>query len=438
MDSYDVEYINEQDIRFIVWRYIDQLTGKMIIPDSAELSNLSKKILNVLEDFIEEAPATDFYEKYFSIPDDVDFYQVKGKLQWLAFGSYVLKNEFGREYTNQLRDMARESDDPARAIEMGYSLENDFLYSQACSYSCLTVAEWLAHLVKASPKVVEGLKKVHEFIPMNNVYEYQGKNEQYFLFRNIQVDKMINVSIKSYEHLDNVPIGTHCSFALVKWLGDWWGTGSFVGLPEALSMQEIENLQGSQQVPFFLNSKEIQEKIYELTQDGNESFLEFFGEPVKVFDNKQEMNEELNKYFYHQYKKARKKAGQPIEEPKKHDLSFSQFEGKKIALIYQPNVGLVFTSDTAIALELLPKANLTDVENRDLFNALVASPAHIIEYLFEKYPTEHIKFPALKSNFKVGKYIPFLHRYQECSDFINLPHLTLLDDGKPIKEINAT
>ncbi len=433
MESYDIEYINEQDIRFIIWRYIDQLTDQMLIPNYPALKDLSHKIFNILEGFIDDAPATDFYKKFFTIPDDIDFYQVKAKLQWLAFGSYILKDEFGKEYNNQLREFAQESPDPVRAIKFGYSFENNFLYSAASSYSFLKVADWLAALAKASPKVIEGIKNVCQYVPQANYYEYQGHNEEHFLFEHVQTGKPIKVSTKSYANLDNILIGAHCSFALVKWLDDWWGTGSFLGSEGPLPPQELKEEKSRMHVSFYLNSKENQEKIWEITQEGHDNFIEYFGAPFHIVNNERELNKAINELMTFQYKK-RKEMGKevPSEEPPEMNLALDRFHGQKIAMISDRKSGLAFTPETAKAVELLEKKTLTVQENEELFAGLLATQEHITQYLFDKYPTDHIKFPVSGSDFYVAKYIPFLHRYQECDTFKDYPQMTLVEDGKPI------
>ena len=92
-EQYDPGYINPEDISYLLWHFWGKWNDTFFAPDWELFTTLGRKIYDYLEPMLDNALGTDFYERFFTVKGDEDFFDVKERLKWFAEGSYLFATD---------------------------------------------------------------------------------------------------------------------------------------------------------------------------------------------------------------------------------------------------------------------------------------------------------------------------------------------------------
>ena len=443
LEDYDPEYLNPQDFAYLAWHFLSKAAHKSLLPEGDPIRMLGQYCYDLFEVQIEEAPdKSEFYQQWLTIDDQTPFFDVKARLDWMAFHNYLVAPEFERQIKTEITETMQERRslwqeiDPAKLL---YLLQDDFFYKRSSSWLAYTTPEWLAEVAHCPDPLRPAIRRLFERVTGHFLYE--GAEERYYHFRYIRTNQLFHVHRKSVDlKIERMQPGELGIFNLVNWCGDWWLSGTYMG-GITLSKEELAEMRINTQGAIFYGWTEAEQlKLRALTAEAEAVFLEFFGERLVFFANEKEMQAALKaQQLYHNDRKAihptpeseaRLDRYAAILEKSNTALGKGPFfeENQRIAVFFEPGTGVLMSPMLAEICKFLQKENISKREADELFYTFFkdCSPAQV-HYLLQKYSERNIRHPL--GQVDVAGNLEFWMRFYNPGDFREvLPNMTLLPE----------
>jgi hypothetical protein len=430
LTGYDPEYLNPQDLAYLIWHYLGKIgSERMQAPDNIRIIALADRLFQAFEDRIEAMYTTDFYEEFLTVPDDMNFFLMKEKLIWLAQKSYLVGVDFRYDSNARVQEMLEEAPPwmtPDYAGKLSYALMEDYLFVERSSFGALNVPEWFAGLARCSEGRREEIRKLR--YRHTGEYTYEGKEKHTYLFRHLFTDQVYRVRQDSVQKMKLEQRKNEVfTLSLLPWNGDWWISGVLMGMQK--SDAEIEAYRNK---PFTLGwmlpAGELQ-KLHEATDAMHEAFREFYGADLALFTSEQALSDSTQDYldFY-----SERKLGRPAAEARQSREEYARQHRKdepgaiKNVLQTEDDLGLFFAKGEGTlifpavqhTIELMQKSSLTPEENLDLFQNLTTGYKPVFaEYLLNHYPAKNLRIPAPQSRINALENIPYFWRFHHPQEF---------------------
>ncbi len=440
MNDYEEDYINYQDLAFLIWYFMNYHNDRLFAPDMFEIILLAELFFNFMEDKIDDAPESDFYETYFKIPDDANFFDVKSKLQWLALGAYIPGFEFSMDLQDNVQNFGKEyieeEEDEEKAMmmyqympKMIYAMQDDFLYKKRSSLSAFSTLEWFADLVECSDAMRQQILDLEKRIL--GQFLFQRKDEKYYYLKNLHTDRIFKVNIESVSLSKEIQKENYLVTCTIHpWNDEWWVSGTAMG-GQAISEQVITKAKKDlQSIPFYAYPEKVQNQLRKQTQEQYEAFIEIYGAPFKIYPDMRQAQASIQKVFDYLNKKrenpkddsTKKKEHQEYrkESDATWEQHFKESGNPPAAAIAVPDIGNAFSPFVAWAINALHSpVPLSEEDSDDLFRGMAEDcHPHTVNFILENYPTDRIKFP-LPTHIDVVKWMPFFSRYYNPSEHGN-------------------
>ncbi|MCB9292996.1 MAG: DUF3843 family protein [Lewinellaceae bacterium] len=430
-EDYDPDYINPEDISYLLWHFFSKWNNTFFAPDFPMFSVLGQKIYSYLEPLLDDALATEFYEGFFTVRGDEDFFDVKERLKWFAEGSYLFAADLYFDRKEKLVQ-AIENDDPGFwADDPGkylYMIMEEYIYRRRCSFSALTAPEFFARVCRCTEPVrqdIAGLKERHF-----STFLCKSSEERHFIFESIQTGREYRVRKDSIQQSRSLNIEDSIGFiALVPWQGQWWMTGAagFFDRTEKI----IRSLRKEMINSPFLRTEEQLQKAKDAVENQYQVFVEYFGAPLVAFATRRAANEEMRRYLKTVREKALEKfpdARENASPPLEGDFIGDVVETGGIGIFYNRQEGMTIFGGINNTIKYLEQEEpLGQEEVGELFEAMTNYNPAVVEYLLGNYPTHNIRVPITGCKTDLLKHIWFVNRFEHPDDFGEIfPRITLI------------
>ncbi len=437
LHDYDLEAINVEDIAYLIWHYSCRQTDKIISPNSPALHTIGVKLVNMFENALDDAPGTDFYDKYLVIPDDIYYFKLKAKLYWMAFQNYLTGPEFKQALADQIEELQTEKDGLLSQFQdlskLVYALQDDYLYKKSSSFLAFTMPEWLAEVAQCPEPLRADIRGLFQRVMGEFVFEKETAAA--YQFRHAYTKRLFQVKPESVT-LKGIAPGATVYTSLIDWKGAWWVTGTLASLGDATSApKKPKDTFNPSLTPFYAYSTEQQQILRETAADMESAFLEFFGSRLVFFKNQKDVQAAMQAEsdYYNESKTKVGKWAKP--SPKLRDKFAKQLElalkdvyqGQGLGLFFEPGVGTLISPLLSTLVYSLQQENPTPKEINNTFITLFreCSPA-IRQYLLEQYGSKNLQFPV-KTFFNLTTHLDFLSRYYNPGAYREaLPNNTLM------------
>ncbi len=437
LKDYDPEAINPEDIAYLCWHYCSKAANKFISPDSPGLMSLGYLLLEKWDKALDEAPGTDFYEEFLSIDANIQFFDLKFKLNWMALKNYLIGPEFNALLNEEIADLLEKRkellemySDPNKLL---YTLQDDFLYKKSSSYLAFTAPDWLAEVVKCPDRLRADIRRL--FQRVLGEFDYEGKEGAFYLFRHQNTKRLFKVRQESVD-LKGIKPTDIVYTTLVNWQGEWWVTGTVAVYGSSGAKQKnADKLPTPGSNSFYAWSASDQQIMRETAADLEAVFLEFFGDRMVLFKNDLEVQQALKKQtdYYNQTKsKGVSKTRLDPNQQKQFEEQTAQMLKEMnrpggIALFFEPGEGTYISPVLPGIVKFLAQEEITDEQARALFFTLFneCSPA-TVRYLLKKYGSRNLRLPG-KTGIAILPHLEFLMRFYNPGDFREvLPNNSLM------------
>ena len=452
LSDYDETYINIEDTAFLIWHYITKYSPEeyIINPDHDMIMAVSENIFNHFEDVMEQAPAIDYYEQFFNIKDDEDYFVFKTKMKWFSTESYLIGVDLGRKLKETqaelMAEMKKTKFNAGHYDIVLYSLIEKYLYQKRSSFSALNAPEWFAKMAKCSDTRRQEILDLTYWIDGKFfMTERQGKH---FVFEHILTKTEYRALISSFKNNKDLHPSktTALNMHLIRWHSEYLLSGMMYS--EKMTNISIKQYKSSPlETPWILPEKTI-EQMREDTDRMYEGFIEFFDSPLMVFDSSAQLDKANADFldFYRQ-KVISKQDNFTEEDAEKRSKKFREINKKDeashfqetlvqkgmandVGLFFIKNVGTYICDDIKETIKGLKAKSLTGQETADLFVTFTNGyTPTLCDYLLEQYGSKNLTLPTQRNEMNIVKYLPFYWRMNSPEEFDrSYPLLTMVSE----------
>ena len=432
LTDYDTDYINEADLAFLIWKYITNFyPTRTWAPDHPYIMEMAQDAFLILEETIDDAPATAFYEDYLTVKATDDFFLLKEKLGWFSISSYLL----GAELAPKLQDTIDENImtyPPEHISKMIYMLSEPYTFSVRSSFSALNTAEWFAEVARCSPEVKDAIRQTQQG-HTGNYQLVDDTNKIYYVFRHEQTDRLYRVRRDSLFGGKPLPGSATKSdlmaMNLRKWHNDWWLSGILISVP--INEDQRKAYQDKLVRDAWLYDDDKLASVREAEVGQERAFLACFGSPLAIFQNEKEYMAAADRLMEvsNQMNMKHDVVLPPGHEAKMQRRSEQFKEGnrlppefrkaKDVSMFYRSGVGsMIFTNVKADAIDILTASAPTEKQRKELFEFMAISMnPDLGRYLLDTYGTHNFRYPIEASRVNAVRDIEFLWRFYSPDEF---------------------
>jgi hypothetical protein len=360
LEEYDTDYLNPQDFTYLIWHFLCKTTNRLFAPDFPVILEMGNEIYDLLEEKIDEAPVTGFYDAFFDIKDDIHFFELKTRLKWFTFQSYALGGEFQIGIQKNVEEFLEDRDIPREQIgSYIYALEEDFIYKHRSGFSALSTLEWFAGVAQASEDTKAAILHLGQRVMSQFLYEKEDKDNWYYkeiyTFRIFPI-KRESVNITSEARKERMAQ----LLSIVNWKGDWWVTGAALGYPRPSDAKIRDQRKDFASTPYYAYSEDIQASLVEQVAESERLFNIYYKGPIAFFDDKSALQKSMRDFnaYFNKNSRLRKLSDEEIEkiEAEKVNPTLDDFDfddSKSLALIFLPKLGNVIDSNMSKVISLI-------------------------------------------------------------------------------------
>ncbi|NOZ48276.1 MAG: DUF3843 family protein [Chlorobi bacterium] len=416
-EYYDDE-INEQDIAFLIWYFLNTIQEKKFIsPYNSFIKIIASEVMQILEEEYEFAPENNFLKQFYQLDNnEKDYYVARHYLDTIFFNTYLFYPDTAVKLQVLEKEILEEKDENVM-MYLNDSRDN-FLIKKATRLLALKAKEWGAHILGLKHPLSIDLLSMSQKI--SGYFLYKGQDESDIFLEHIATGKDFKLTKKSYDYYTELnEIDCIIYIGIVQWKNQWWFSGvNFITEFDAdLILDERNSAESRMQVNFLDHQKE---KTSELLKQQLDAFLSFNnGSPI-AFMRSDKIDEFTKKYtdFFNNTLNLTKKQKQEAEKRARKNGYFNNeddnidfSERSKTALFFfNPNSGgeIALEINSAFPLKNNPFFDVKKSENDIKF--LLMSEELSTELAMYCIDNCSDKLPFL--NNEIGK------RYLEDIDFL--------------------
>ncbi len=438
MEDYEADYLNPQDVSYLIWHWMSKINETKIYgPDALTLLEMGDAIYEIIEPMIDDAPVNPFYKTYFSIPDDIGFFDLRVKIQWMGESCYLPGGaELIFRLKTKILDLQKNSPEFFEKMpfdKLLHSIGSEFFFKQRTSFSALSTLEWFAGVIQASDQMKAAILKLSECL--HSMFIYEGNDKDHWIYRQLQTNKQYRIARQSMTVEKDTPPGEIHMLQLVPWKGIWWLSGTMSSWGAASDDDQLQRARMDISViPFHLYDEPTKEKLRRDTDESQQMFDDYFGGPMAHFKDEESMQKAIDEFmdYCNQQKvtdkqKAKKSKERYDELKKKHrsphdqsDVNLIEWDKQKgLTLFFIPGVGNIVSQHILPLIELMEKPHPTEGDKLSLFLTLLGEATHpsTTRYLMDYYPLRNLAFPIEVSEIDVHQHVEFFMRFLDPDSF---------------------
>jgi hypothetical protein len=438
-DDYENEYINWQDIAYLIWHYVTKWYDERIhSADYRPFVESGKEIFELLEQYIDESPASSHYEKLFTIKANSDFFDFKTTLNWFSTEAYTMGIEFGNNINNQLESLSvKEKLTPNFGVLI-YQFKEDYLYRKRSSFGALNATEWLALVCRCSEDKKQEIRELSERHSKHFVSE-GSESKDFLKFRHYVTEKEYLVFKDSFQKsISKIKQGDICEMYLVKWDKKWWLSGAMISYPQNSSERNLKDVKMKQ----IENQWILDEKALSVNRqtaiDLEKAFIQLYGSRLKLCRSVEELQAILNdiseqsaknKGNYDEFKERKEDRNPSIANTITASLKKEFGNNTDLAVFYLEGQGTQMMVGAKETIDALKAKNLPLEDSVELFISLSNGYApQVAQYFLENYPTKNVKIPG-SSQINALKNMPYFWRFNSPAEYDKIyPLYTTIND----------
>lgn len=421
-DPYDDSYINSADLQFLIWGfYVRNFTGYALAPQFEYFYLLSENIFNMLDEEVEKGMATGFFEDYFNIQPEEDFYEVKEKLNWFVMESYILGFEYRFRLGQQFLKEQQKNQDPSYLNVVHRAIIEELLFRTPSQWSAMMPLDWIASFSKSEQIIKENLKKLKK--QHTGKYKLLSKEDKSFRFQHLynqQEYAVLKSSLLAFSDASIFEVDHIYQAHFAQWQDDWYLNGFIYDIKEKETDESIKKYQDKGDESLFLFDDKYRSETKSRNQQLEDAFKETFGDVLTFFDDGQKMHQGVVEFLKNYNEKYAKKDFKEEEEiPDKYK------QLQDIALYFNKNIGYEIAERAQEFIDTAQKEEITEEEAQFLVKYIIfsnLSPQFLLE-LNQRYDLKKVP-EAMKSLFDLKRELPFFLRFYKPYFFAKF------DDGE--------
>ena len=430
--------INEQDIAFLVWYFLNTIREeKFISPYNEFIEDIASDVMDIFDEEYEYAPENETLKAYYRVvPAETDFYIVRNCIDNILFKSYL--------FCTDTRFRLLESEEELLEGEFNIHNENmllylnenrdSFLHSRCTRLLSMKGKEWAAEVLGKSHPLYADLYNMSQKIL--GFFLYKGQNDTHITLEHIASEKKFLLTKKSFDHHNQLKkVDTIVFMGLVQWREEWWFSGIYTQqeFNRELVQEEKKSTKSKAAVAFLDHAQNAPEFL----QKQEKAFLEFNNNAPIAFLPAEKIESFLNDYlaYYNaslnlsaeereaSTKRAKEKGYSLEEEEENKDLLDTEEPG---LVFFNPESGCEIAVGINSAFPAKENPYYQEDESEDAVFRLFMSEdfsKELAMYCIDNYKDE-LPFFKEETGRKYLEDIDFLLRFWKKENYHAVPSVT--------------
>lgn len=265
LDEYTEEEINQQDVRFLIWYFINTVQEEnFIAPFNDFIVELSEKVSDVFVKAWVYAPKNEYLKSFYQIDkDEKDFYVARNLINTILFNTYL----FYPDTLLKLKVLDIETLEDRKSDDniMVFLNENrdSTLHNIHTRLLSLKGKEWAAEILGNDHLLSKSFFSLTQRI--RGFFLYKGQDDYNIFIEHIASGKKFELTKKSFDQSASLStVDTIIFMGIVKWKDEWWFSGVYFQQPfhSDLILDEKNSLESRMAVNFLdHHKKEIEDHL---------------------------------------------------------------------------------------------------------------------------------------------------------------------------------
>lgn len=265
LDEYTEEEINQQDVRFLIWYFINTVQEEnFIAPFNDFIVKLSEKVSDVFVKAWVYAPKNEYLKSFYQIDEDEkDFYVARNLINTILFNTYL----FYPDTLLKLKVLDIETFEDRKSDDniMVFLNENrdSTLHNIHTRLLSLKGKEWAAEILGNDHLLSKSFFSLTQRI--RGFFLYKGQDDYNIFIEHIASGKKFELTKKSFDQSASLStVDTIIFMGIVKWKDEWWFSGVYFQQPfhSDLILDEKNSLESRMAVNFLdHHKKEIEDHL---------------------------------------------------------------------------------------------------------------------------------------------------------------------------------
>lgn len=227
-ENYFDDEINYDDIRFLMWHYLQQKKDKSFInPDNEGITLITDDVYTLFDDEYETAPENDRMQALFNTENKFTSYtSFQEILQWFHYNSYL--NVFnGEDVSREMTKMINRGELLDKLSVIRYAITEEYMYQKKNALLASTSLDWLCRIVGEKSPLYSLFSTVKRRKQDN--YLYRREDELAIYVSDIRTNEEYRIVKRSMGKQEKfTPDKSVISTPIVYYGGEWWMTGVMV------------------------------------------------------------------------------------------------------------------------------------------------------------------------------------------------------------------
>lgn len=277
LDDYYEDEINVQDVKFLIWFYMDlDNSREFILPMNPLISETAKNVISVLDDAWEYAPENLQLKSFYEIDGkENDYYAARLIIDNILFRTYL----FYPDTICKLMDHElliideHKNSNPDYAISLLNENRDQILQSNYTRLLSLKGKIWVAELLTEQHQLSQHYRDISQKI--SGYFFYKGQDQNDLTIEHIASSKVFKITKKSFEFSHELTvIDTIVFMGIVKWKNEWWFSGMYFSqrFNADIVLDEKNSIQSRSSVSFLDHEQNNFDKLLKLQSD---AFLDY-------------------------------------------------------------------------------------------------------------------------------------------------------------------
>lgn len=417
-EHYIDEEINEEDIAFLIWYYLNTIQGeKFIEPYTSLFSNIAAQIMDILDEDYEFAPENTVLKNMYSFDasnfDKTDeFYKTREFLQSIFFESYLFYPDVKRRLDQDVYDTLMDNPEKETHLKRGYMREVTELYTfnKVSALLALNAKDWVKAVLGPSHPEFETIDQISPKI--KGLFQYKSQSATTINLEHIASGMAFKMTKKSFDHLEDLHEDNIIYIGMVKYKEEWWFSGNFTthSFDADLILDQKNSAEARSEVNFLEDRQEMESILLQQKQQ----FLNYNNGSLIAFLKGEDLNPFMRDFFEF-YNNSLKLTEQEINDANKRVKLEGYFGAENqndifedtedlYVLFFNPNSGIEFYVDIINAFPDARNPFFTEESREDIQHILMSQvcSTEFANYFIDHYKDrlEYFKIDPYKSYLK--------------------------------------
>ncbi len=437
-DNTNNNRVNKQDIRFLVWYFLNTVYEENFInPNNDFLLNIANNVEALFEKMSGSAPINLELKSYYNLdPETTDYYIVRKFINNVLLRTYLLYPDTGLKMSQKEGEILNDNNEKPFEKILPYLQESrdNFISKKCTSLLSLKGKEWAAEILGENHPLYNDIKNISQRI--SGFFFFRRADKHHVTIEHIASGREFNLIKETYEQYNNIIESNSIVYiGIVKWKDSWWFSGiTFSREFDAdLILDEKNSIESRKQVAF-LDFETTQ--MISLLDEQRKSFLSFNNNSPIAFIPSAKINSFMKDFFsYHNARLnfSKEEENEAIESgiidnEVKIELNLSE-DGGSALMFFNPKSGvdIVLNNNSAFPSKENPFFVKKD-SYEDVLYLLMSDQCstELAMYCIDNYKTV---LPFFTSDIG-AKYlldIDFLLRFWKTENYHTFPSLTITD-----------